>query len=300
MARTYDIGIGWTDPVEQAFAELLSKEAKKRKRSFRQITLETMVDDLAALERGDFHISTYLDRGFFESFGFTLAAQLLEARGAHVINSPAAVARASSKAHLYPLLKKARLPLPDTYLITRKTPHRELARIARKLGAPFVVVSSYGLGDAKDRVLLTAEDADDIEGFMEGNFADTFLAHTYVQPAVLHGRTAWFRPIHACGDILPLWWEPLSGFYRPFGSTHEERQIASEMETHMRTIRGICGLDLFSAEFALTPEGTLLLIDYANNPIDLNSSDKVQGGLPPKILERIAHALTARGLSGAV
>jgi hypothetical protein len=57
------------------------------------------------------------------------------------------------------------------------------------------------------------------------------------------------------------------------------------------TIAGVCGLDLFSTEIALTPAGVFVVVDYVNNPIDLRLQSAASDGVPDETVRDIAERL---------
>ena len=61
----------------------------------------------------------------------------------------------------------------------------------------------------------------------------------------------------------------------------------------MDKIADITGFRLFSAEFTLNPKNEMYIIDYANQPIDLRTSESVKDGIPKKALDQVVNAIIA-------
>jgi len=57
------------------------------------------------------------------------------------------------------------------------------------------------------------------------------------------------------------------------------------------SIANICGLELFSTEITITPDGRFVIVDYVNDPIDLRLQSKTFDGVPDDILEDITKRL---------
>jgi len=287
----FDIGIGWASPYERAFTRILRDTARRNKKKFREITFSTLPDDYRAIINGSLRFKLYLDRGSIDEAGFAFLAKTLAERGTHVINNPDAVTLSSSKGALYPKILAEGIPLPKTFIVNKKTHRKDFDRMAHSLKAPFVITSSYGAGNSSDQILLTGSNGDDIYNFVKSNFEDTFVVHEYVRPILLNGKIAWFRPIYVCGTVVPLWWDPMNHYYEIFGDSRNERGLQKTLEKYVMKIANITGFELFSSEFAMIENNAIILVDYANNPIDLDSSNNISGGLPPEILLNIAEIL---------
>jgi hypothetical protein len=290
--KTYDVGIGWVSPVENVFLSLLKKELRQRKCSYTEITYENLRHAYADIEDNTVSYAVFIDRASFDYPAYFLLTDLLRRKGAHVINNPQAVIEWGSKIPLYEALRDAGLPLPRAFLLPAMPPSKkDVKHIPEKLGVPFILKPAYG--GMEDEVLLRARTADDIIAFIENNGSDETIAQEYVVPIVLRKKTAWFRPIYVCGQVIPLWWDPLSRFYRPFGKSGEERDIARDITRMITRIHEITGLDLFTTEIAIDEEGEYKVIDYANHPMDLNSQEQASDALPEETLELVARYIAA-------
>jgi glutathione synthase/RimK-type ligase-like ATP-grasp enzyme len=302
MMKTYEIGIGWSNSVDEIFVRLLESSLDKKKIVFREITFPTLARDFEAVINGELHFKTFIDRGSIDNPAFFVIADKLRERGARVVNDPRAVVRSASKADLYKLFRENNLPLPKVVLIQAQTARRKepdaksFKRIADKLGVPFTLKLSYG-GYEND-VMLNASTESDVLDFEEDNRTEDILAQEYVVPAVMDGKIAWFRIIFVCGRVLPLWWDPQNRFYQEFGQSAAESDVAKNLEELTRSIAGLTGLDLFSTEIAIDTSGAYKIMDYANHPIDVNSRGNTPDGLPPKVLEKIVRYLVSDVVSG--
>jgi len=58
------------------------------------------------------------------------------------------------------------------------------------------------------------------------------------------------------------------------------------------SIAHLCGLELFSTEVALTPDGLFVVVDYVNDQIDLRLQSKTPDGVPDTIVRDVATRLT--------
>ena len=290
--KTFDVGIGWGNAVDVNFIRELKKELRKKKLTFKEVTFITLREDFQKIKKGELHFKTFIDRSSDDFGGFLLVAYLLASRGTHVVNDPESVTLYSGKADLYYLLKKAKLPLPKTFIIDPKQRSQSyFKKIVKELGIPFVLNPSYG--GAGEGVVLNAVSAEKIAEYTKENDGDYSIAHEYLVPAVRQKRFAWFRPIYVCGTIIPLWWDQQNHYYQEFGVSAFEKKTASVLATYVKKIARITGLELFSVEVVLDERGTYLVIDYTNHPIDLNTRDTIPDGLPVNVLRTIVTTLVA-------
>jgi len=287
---TYDIGISWINPVEEKFVISIKKAAKAKRLSVFEVTYKNAKEVFFQVEKGNLHFKTFFDRASLDESAFLLVAEKLKANGARVINEPSAAFFSSGKAELHTEYKKNGLPVPKTIIFSEKTPKKDLARIPKVLGIPFVLKPSHG--GAGEGVNVAAKSAEEIKEFQKDLASDKGLAQEYVIPAIISKKTAWFRPVFATGEVIPLWWDPNNHFYQLFGKSKNERDIVKKLELFARKIAKLTNLELFSYEVMITEKGKYLIVDYANQPIDLNTQDSVPDGLPPEALNRIVHSLT--------
>ena len=285
----YDIGICWTNPVEEKFIEILKKAVQVKRLSLFEITYANVEEAFVQIKQEKLRFGTFFDRASLDDSTFFLMAEKLKTQGVRVINDPMATIQGSNKAILHELYVKNGLPVPQTIIISPKTPKKELEQIPKKLGIPFVLKPSHGGGG--EGVQLAAKNTKDIKEFLKELVADKGLAQEYVVPVVVSRKTAWFRPVYAAGKVIPLWWDPHNHFYQEFGASAKENAIAQKLTVFAKKIAQLTGLELFSYELMIAEKERYLIVDYANHPIDLNTQEVVEGGLPPAVLEIIVRAL---------
>ncbi|MBU1988193.1 MAG: hypothetical protein KKD94_01795 [Nanoarchaeota archaeon] len=284
--KTFDVGIGWGNSVDKRFVEELKSNLKNKNLSFKEITFVNIREDFDSIDKGLLRFRLFINRSADDYSAFLLLAERLKSRGTKIINDPQNTIHYSSKSFLYKLYKKEKLPLPKVFILNpRKKSKKIIDKIPRIFGVPFVLKPSYG--GAGEGIVLSAKNSKDILNFLKQNNTDECLAQEYIIPSVIDGRVAWFRPIFVCGKVIPMWWNYGNRFYQEFGNSKKENQIAKILEKYMKKIYRIVGFDLFSAEFAINDKGKYFIIDYANEPIDLNTNEVAPDGLPPATLEKI-------------
>ncbi|HKZ33741.1 MAG TPA: hypothetical protein VJ142_00690, partial [Candidatus Nanoarchaeia archaeon] len=56
-------------------------------------------------------------------------------------------------------------------------------------------------------------------------------------------------------------------------------------------IAGVCGLDLFSTEIALTENNKLVVVDYVNDQCDLRKKSSHYDGIPDEVVQKVLTSL---------
>ncbi|MBU1015458.1 hypothetical protein KKI17_03465 [Patescibacteria group bacterium] len=287
----YDIGVGWGHPADQVFAGFFREAVKKKGIEVREVTYGNLEEDFKEILAGRLSFRVFVDRSSEDHPAFALIAERLKRGGSHVVNDPVLAAKFGSKALLHELFAKEGIPvLPTVFLYPGKK--TSFASFIKKERPPFVLKPSHGGGG--DYVVLTARTAKDIERALQDNAPDATLLQSYLAPSSLLGRAAWFRAIFVAGTVISLWWDPHSSFYEVFASTAEEKRISQELEKIALRIAGLTGLELFSTEAALNGEGEIKVVDYVNQPIDLNVQERAPNGLPTPVVRTIASQLALR------
>jgi hypothetical protein len=117
---------------------------------------------------------------------------------------------------------------------------------------------------------------------------DMYLLQVFITASQFDSRQAWFRIIFCTGELYPCWWSTHTHTYTLVQSREEQAYNLSPLRKITQTIAGVCKLDLFSTEIALTSEGNFVVVDYVNDQIDLRLQSKSADGIPDEIVEKIA------------
>jgi hypothetical protein len=102
---------------------------------------------------------------------------------------------------------------------------------------------------------------------------------------------AWFRVIHFAGNVYPCWWDTRTHIYTRVTPSEEICYNLGSLRSISSSIANICGLELFSTEIAMTPDGCFVIVDYVNDPIDLRLQSASSDGVPDDIVKDIAERL---------
>ena len=288
--KHYDIGIGWTHPADQIFVKLLKKHLRNQKRSFLELTFENLEEDFLRIQKSELSFDAFICQSLEDHPAYPIISYILKQRGTKIFPDPDSVIAFGSKAKLHALFEKEQLPLPPTAILSQKNPpEKEYGAFIQALGIPFVLKPAHGGGG--DYVSLTGRTATDIKEAVRDNAPDHTLMQKLLAPATLGNRIAWFRPIFVQGLIIPLWWDPRNHFYKEFGNTKQEKEIATKLIFFVERIAKLTKLHLFSIEVMVDTKGKYTIIDYLNHPIDLNTQDRTPDALPAGIVEAVAAKL---------
>jgi hypothetical protein len=157
------------------------------------------------------------------------------------------------------------------------------------LGGSFTIKPAYGGGGAgvineattPSQVLMARQEFPTQRYLLQGN----------IIPARLGPRMAWFRVIYCSGKVYPCWWDNCTHIYTRVTSDEETTYHLSSLHSITSSIASICGLELFSTEITITPDGRFVIVDYVNDPIDLRLQSKTFDGVPDDMVEDIAKRL---------
>lgn len=286
--KSYDIGISQVYAKDERFVKFLREKAKSKNQNIIQVDYNNVSSVIDSVNKNEINFRLFLDLGSFENPVFAFLSEKLSNKETKIINSPESMKNSFSKSHLHEVLKSNDIPLRKTFVLNKKAKNN-LGKVIKDLGKPFVLspgVSSYEKG-----IILNAKDKGDIKTILDDYPKEDVLAHEYLVPKIINEKVAWFRIIYSCGEILYHWWDPNNHFYIQFGNSDEENKITNETKNYVEKIAELTGLCLFSTEIISDTNGNYVIIDYANNPIDLSSQKDERDGVPEETLNKIADSI---------
>ncbi len=292
MSYFYDLGIAWEWEYDFDFVNLIFKKCEERRLKVCGVTPENLDEIFSAVKGGDISFIAYFDRASDVDESFTDLNLLIESLGARVINRYEDMVRASDKATMHLELLNVGVSLPYTVILApfEESPAVELSgEILSKVKIPFIIKPSSETGGGVGVKIGYSID-DVIEARKEFPY-DKYLVQEMIQPVYIDGRKAWFRVFYAFGKVLICWWDNEFKVYETLKTEEIERYGLGEIEDVMRRIQGVCNLDFFSSEIALTVERgqrRFISIDYVNEIPDMRLKSKAIDGVPDEVVEMIA------------
>jgi hypothetical protein len=157
------------------------------------------------------------------------------------------------------------------------------------LGDGFTIKPALGGGG--DGVVSGATSLSQVVVARQAFPSQRYLLQAQIIPARLGPRMAWFRVTYCLEKVYPCWWDYCTHIYYPVTSDEMNSYNLSPLHSITSSIARICGLELFSSEITLTPDGRFVIVDYVNDPIDLRLQSRAFDGVPDDIVRDITERL---------
>jgi hypothetical protein len=285
----HDLCVAWIAGQDATFILLLDRACRARGLSILPITPDNRDRSLAQLATGEVAFGALFDRASDEDSGFLPIVAWASEHAAASVNPYARARRAADKATTHRDLF-ATLNTPYTIVVPPYAECPELMDIdLGPLGPAITMKPAHGGGG--DGVVVLNAAAEPVQATRQQYPEDSYLLQTYVVPAQLAGRTAWFRVIYAAGRVYPFWWDLCTHAYTPVSVAEEYGFGLRPLQEMTCRIAEICGLSLFSTEIARQADGGFQVVDYINDPLDLTPHSVAPNGVPDQILGFIAENL---------
>jgi len=285
----YDLCLTWNWEYDADFVELLDLACKSRGLSLLQITPENLEEMIQSLGKEEITFRTFFDRAADADLRFIPFVEWAGRHPVHHINSHASACRAWDKVAMHQAVSP-HTDTPFTLILPSYDEQPVLSEIdLASLGERFIIKPAYGGGG--DGVITEATSLDQVLAARQQFPSQRYLLQAHVIPARLGSQMAWFRVIYCTGKVYPCWWDSSTHIYAPVLSDEETRYDLRPLRTITSSIARLCGLELFSTEISLTPDGRFVTIDYVNDPIDLRLQSKAFDGVPDDIVRDITERL---------
>ena len=286
-----DFCLAWNWPYDAPFVGLVEAAGRAQGVSILQVTPETLPSTLEALDAGRLFFRLLLDRASDVDERFLALERWASGHDVRVLNRHERASQARDKATMHRLLGAAVHTLP-TIILPAYIEQPELPYLdPTPLGSRFNIKPACGGGG--EGVVIGATSLEQVQAARRERPQERFLLQGYLEPVLLGGRPAWFRTLYCTGEVFPCWWHPQSHLYTPVGAEEEEHHRLTPLRSITSTIAHLSGMDLFSSEIALAPDGRFIVVDYVNDPLDLRLQSCTPEGVPDAIVEAIAGRLVA-------
>jgi hypothetical protein len=290
MMDRYDICLAWNWEHDTDFVAIFATACKSHGLSLLQATPETVTAIADRLTRGEITFQAFWDRTSEGDARFIFLAQWAADRGLYQIN-PLDQARLTwDKGRMHAALIDLGIYTPYTIILPSYAEQPEVPAVdLRVLGDRFIIKPAHGGGG--EGVVVEANTIDQVQMARQEFSDDRYLLQAHVAPVQLKGRAAWFRIIGCAEKIYLCWWDTHTHVYTPVTPVEETEYNLGPLRTIATSIGEFCGLDLFSTEVALAPDGHFIVVDYVNDQIDLRLQSKAVDGVPDAIVQDIAEGL---------
>jgi len=285
----YDLCLTWYWEYDKEFVRMVESACEPRGVTFCQVAPDNILSAIRALQTHEIMLVNLFDRAN-DDIRYNPIRKWAQENGVYYINPPEKAFKAEQKDQFHYALIDNGVQVPMTIILPPFLDQQLLAPVdLTALGTPFVAKPAYaggGTGVAMDlttweQVLRARIEVPD----------QRYLLQSHIHTKKIDGRQAWFRVFYCDGKIYPCWWATDTHIAAPVTSYEEARYDLGRLREITTTIAKLSGLDLFSTEIALTPEGKFIAVDYVNDNIDLRAKSKAVDGVPDVVLQHIANAL---------
>ena len=283
----YDLCLAWNWEYDRDFLRLLEEALRKRRLFALKVSPDVLEPSLRSLERREAGVRVFLDRASEADVRFLSLVDWALARGISEINAHDKALRAMNKACMHLEFITAGIHTPHTFILPPWTEQAHLEPIdLGPLGDRFFIKPAHGGGG--EGVVHEASNLAQVIRARQQFPNDHYLLQAHIRPAELGARPGWFRVIYCGGLIFPCWWDPETHVYAPVTDDEVGVYGLEALSSTAVAIAGVCGLDIFSTEIAMTPERIPVAVDYVNHPIDLRLRSVTPDGVPDAIVTAIA------------
>lgn len=284
--QTYDLAIAWCWEYDNDFVFQIDSECGRRGLFSYLIHPHNIFETMLRMENEELNFKFFFDRASDQEETFDQLVDVMRDEGVKMINDADKVALAIDKATMHREFSLKGIHVPNTIVLPPwdKRPEARSKRLD-KLGIPFVIKPACG--GCGDGVVTDAQTMQDIQQARQQFPDDKYLVQEKIDPVQINGRRAWFRVFFAFGEVLPCWWDDQTKIADVLSPSEIDKKIYSNIKSIMRKIAGICKLDLFSTEIALTYQRKLVVIDHVNDQVDLRKKSSHFDGIPDEVVDRI-------------
>jgi hypothetical protein len=286
----FDFCLAWNWEYDADFVDLLGKACQTHGLTLLQVTPVSLASVLESLDRGEVAFAAFLDRASEADPRFLPLLEWAKEHEVHRLNPYERAAHAMNKASMHLEFITAGIRTPYTIILP---PYNEQPTIPPPdlglLGERFTIKPAHGGGG--EGVVVEARSLSQVLQARQEFPKDFYLLQAHIVPAALAERPAWFRVLYCGGRIYPCWWDISTHVYLPETADEESRFGLAQLQPITQTIAGVCELDCFSTEIALTAAGFFVVVDYVNDQIDLRLKSRAHDGVPDEIAASIADRL---------
>ncbi|KPJ63493.1 MAG: hypothetical protein AMS15_00120 [Planctomycetes bacterium DG_23] len=288
----YDFCLPWNWEHDADFIILVDIACRAQGLSLLQVTPDNLVDILQSLQNNQLNFRSFFDRASDADARFIPIVQWAAEHGVYCINPRERASRTWNKATMHLVFAQAGLETPYTVILPSYEEQPMVAPMdIGPLGEGFIIKPAHGGGG--EGVVMKATSWSQVLVARQEYPADRYLLQACMVPAELGSRVAWFRLIYCAGQLYPCWWDTSTHIYTPVTLREESNYHLTALREITASIAGLCGLDLFSTEVALTLDGLFVVVDYVNDQIDLRLQSKAFDGVPDEIVRDITERLVS-------
>ncbi len=295
MKTIYDFCIASDFEYDADFINIMEAAAREQGITTFVVWPHNLNETLRRLRREEIGFNFFYDRASDSSPNFLKLNSFLVERGIPLLDPIAKLQRASDKATMHLEFISKGLMTPYTIIIP---PYDKFEHIflsvsdLAKLGRAFFIKPANTTGGGIG-VVSGAESLQDVLQARKKFQGDKYLLQEKVAPQEKEGRRFWFRGFYACGRVEFTWWNDLTHIYEILEKEEIQKFRLRPLFKIIREIAQISGLQFFSTEIALNPEGKFIIVDYVNEICDMRIKSLHADGVPDAVVRSVARSIVA-------
>jgi hypothetical protein len=289
MSDHFDLAVSWDWEYDTEFIRILEQQVHTQGLRFYSVSHHNASETAHRIQRNELSFGSFLDRAPETNDLFSALIRALRKTPTVFINRPDALVQANDKATMHLEFITAGINVPFTIIISPYNKKKELELSLTdlaQLGRPFIIKPANTTGGGIG-VVLGAESLKDIIESRQHHKNDKYLLQEKIVPLWLDGRKAWFRVFRVYDQTLPCWWDDETHIYAPVTGEDIDHHELGRLGTITETIAGVCKLDFFSSEIAITGEKKFVVVDYVNDICDMRLQSKHHDGVPDMVVSAI-------------
>ncbi len=287
--KQIDLCLSWYWEYDSDFVRMVEDACKSRGITLCQVKPDSLLQTIRKLQTQEIRPEVLFDRAN-DDLRFDPIRKWAKDNSIYYINPPQVAFKAEQKDQFHATLIDNGINVPWTIILPSFLDQQLLDPVdLSPLGTPFVAKPSYAGGGTGVSLNLTTWDQ-----VLQARIEvpdQRYLLQSLVQTQKINKRETWFRVYYCGGKIYPCWWATDTHIAAPVTAYEEARLGLDKLREITSVIARLSGLDLFSTEIALTPDGKYIAVDYINDSIDLRAKSKAVDGVPDTVLQLIANAL---------
>lgn len=286
-----DLLVLWAWEYDADFIDLLDKACKTRDVRAVMCGPSNMAEIARRLDGGDLRARCGLDRVWDWGGEYELHVDAMRRNVPLMLNDYDKVRRVWNKVTMHMELIAHGLHAPYLMLVpsVEENPNPPALDLS-PLGRRFSVKGAHSGGSG---VLKPASTWQDVLEQRREWPADQTIAQAWVEPQMLGKRRAWFRVFYACGTTWLCWADDRTHIQEMVTPAEEGRWNLGVLRGMTQQIAGLCGLNAFSTEIALSEQNIWQVCDYVNEPCDYRLKSSVANGVPDEVVAGVAERIAS-------
>jgi hypothetical protein len=290
--RSADLLLAYDWPYDRPFVQLLREVFARHGLDLLAVSPETLDSSFADLLAGRVRARAFLDRASDTDRAFLPLESWAAEHIPLQLNPGQRRRQVWIKTNLHWDFIAAGIHTPHTLAIPSLKTLPELPQKPdlTPLGVPFSIKPDLGGGGWG--VVTDAAGWEDVEQARKRHPEEALILQAFIEPTLLDGRRAWFRVLYACGAVFPCWWSDRERVFGPPVSAQDREALGLQPLWDITQIAArIAGLQLISCEIARVEDGRFIVVDYANDPVDLRFQPHAREGMPAGVARELAEAI---------